>query len=258
MRKAKFPSRGLYAITPSDLPFEELYFKLKTLLEAGVELVQLRDKPKRLLVGQALKVRELCHRYGVPLIVNDDVPLAKRLEADGVHLGREDIPLRRARAILGEEKLIGLSCYDRLDLALKAQREGADYVAFGAFYPTPSKERTARPSPELLRKAKRRLKIPVVAIGGITPENVRPLLEAGADSIAAISGLFRGDPREAVSAFRRAMVPRRSEAPLPNRPPRAFPVGRTPEPQGASGGRPPPRSRSGSTLDPAPLRRRVA
>lgn len=202
----KFPPYGLYAITPSDLPFEELYFKLKTLLEVGVEVVQLRDKRKRLTGEQAVEILRLCRRYGIPLIINDDVFLAQELGADGVHLGQDDMSLREARRILGREAIIGISCYNRFDLAERAEREGADYVAFGAFYPTKSKEKTVPAKVELLRKAKERFRVPIVAIGGITPQNVCPLLEAGADVVAAISSLFRGDPAEAVRAFQRAMA----------------------------------------------------
>lgn len=224
--------KGLYAITPSSLPFQELYCKLQALLEAGVDLVQLRDKEGVLSFGQARALLKLCRRFGVPLIVNDDPLLARELGADGVHLGRDDPPLKRAREILGAGAIVGLSCYNRLELAEQAEREGADYVAFGAFYPTKSKEGTVRATPELLRRAKRRLKVPVVAIGGITPKNARPLLEAGADLIAAISSLFQGDPKEAVVRFRRVMGPPAPTTPR-SRLPRAFRAGRTPGSRGA-------------------------
>ena len=132
----------------------------------------------------------LCHDHGIPLIINDDVELAVAVGAHGVHLGKADSTVRSARKQLGAEAIIGVSCYNELERAVEAASEGADYVAFGRFFPSQSKPDTVTADPELLRQARQRLGIPVVAIGGITPENGQPLITAGAQLLAAIHGVF--------------------------------------------------------------------
>jgi len=161
-------------------------------LAGGARIVQYRSKStdpraRREQCGQLI---ERCHAYGARLIVNDDVTLARELSADGVHLGQEDVPLIAARAELGSGILIGVSCYDSLPRALEAQQQGADYVAFGSFFPSPVKPHAARATLALLRAARSVLGLPIVAIGGITPDNGHVLVEAGADALAVISSLF--------------------------------------------------------------------
>jgi len=134
----------------------------------------------------------------VPLIVNDDPRLAWDIGADGVHLGQDDPPYEEARALLGPEATLGVSCYNSLDRAVSAQRIGADYVAFGRFFPSKTKPRAKQAPLALLREARRQLSIPIVAIGGITPENGSALIEAGADRVAVIEGVFgQPDPEAA-------------------------------------------------------------
>src|SRR5262249_5338269 len=132
----------------------------------------------------------LCRAAGVPLVVNDDLDLARSLGADGVHLGREDAAIAEARAQLGPGRILGASCYDRIDLALAARRAGADYVAFGSAFPSATKPGAVRAPLALYREAKARVDVPIVAIGGITRGNARSLIDAGADAVAVISALF--------------------------------------------------------------------
>jgi thiamine-phosphate pyrophosphorylase len=156
-------------------------------------MVQYRSKgvDARCRRQQAGRLAELCGVEGALLIINDDVALARELSADGVHLGREDMSVADARAALGSRALIGVSCYDSLARAREAQREGADYVAFGSFFPSGVKPGAVRAPLELLRAARVVIDLPVVAIGGITPENGRAVVEAGADALAVISSLFQ-------------------------------------------------------------------
>jgi thiamine-phosphate pyrophosphorylase len=140
----------------------------------------------------------------VLFIVNDDVTLAKETQADGVHLGREDASLVQARAQLGPKVIIGLSCYNELARVETAQAQGADYVAFGRFFPSRTKPRAVPANLDLLREAKKKLRIPVVAIGGITPENGASLIAAGADALAVIEGVFgQADVRAAATRYSR-------------------------------------------------------
>lgn len=187
---ASFPS-GVYALTPECGDTGRLLEMVEVALKGGVAAVQYREKTGDVALRheQASELLGLCRRYQVPLIINDDLRLADLVEADGVHLGREDAGLREARIILGPEKIIGVSCYQSLDMARQAQKDGADYVAFGSFYASPTKPQAQRASLQLLHEAAE-LKVPVVAIGGITQENAAEVIEAGADAIAVISALF--------------------------------------------------------------------
>ncbi len=154
-------------------------------------MLQYRDKTadsaRRLDEARALHA--LCARFNVPLIINDDVALAVSVGAAGIHLGEHDGDLLAARSALGSGAIIGVSCYDSLSRARQLAAAGADYLAFGAFYPSPTKPHARRASPELLRSAKS-LGLPLVAIGGITADNAQPLLDAGADFLALISAVF--------------------------------------------------------------------
>nr|MCU0843256.1 thiamine phosphate synthase [Thiobacillaceae bacterium] len=151
---------------------------------------------------QAAALRTLTHRFDALLIVNDDMDLAGFCEADGVHLGENDGELALARARLGAGKILGASCYQDPALAMNAARAGADYVAFGSFFPSPSKPQARRAGLELLAAGKAVSGRPVCAIGGITPANARPLVQAGADMLAVISALYDApDPAEATRQF---------------------------------------------------------
>lgn len=187
----RFPG-GLYAITPETPDTDHLLAQVEAALTGGAAAVQYRDKSGDVARrhAQASELVALCRQFGAPLIVNDDLRLADLADADGVHLGRDDGSLREARIILGPHKFIGASCYQSLELARAAQAAGADYVAFGSFYPSPTKPAADRADPTLLREAAAALQLPIVAIGGITPGNAAALLDAGADSLAVLSALF--------------------------------------------------------------------
>ena len=195
------PPRGLFAIT--DGPRPDLRAAVERALEGGAVIVQYRDKSgegerRR---AEAADLLTVCHRFGVPLIVNDDVELAATIGADGVHLGEHDGDIAAARTRLGPTAIIGVSCYDSLDRARQLAGAGADYLAFGAFFPSPTKPQARRAHADLLRDAKA-LGLPLVAIGGITPDNAQPLIEAGADFVAAISGVFAtADPSAATRRY---------------------------------------------------------
>jgi thiamine-phosphate pyrophosphorylase len=201
----KPPCRGLYAITDAELiPDHLLTHAVEQAILGGARLIQYRDKnfdaARRLAQAQALNA--LCRRHAIPLIINDDVELAFQVGAAGVHVGQDDPAFAVARARLGDQALIGVSCYDRLDLALEAERAGADHVAFGAMFPSPTKPDEVRASLELLREARAVLTVPIVAIGGITPDNAPLLLAAGADALAVISGVFaQPDPQAAARRY---------------------------------------------------------
>ncbi len=199
-----FPRRGLYAITPSCQDFPRLLGQIEVALRGGAKVVQLRDKQHRLSQAEATCLLQLCHAYQVPLIINDDIELAERIGADGVHLGREDAGLSQARDRLGSEAIIGISCYADLKRAISAEKAGATYVAFGAFFPSATKPDAPLAPMELLSSAKAVLTCPIVAIGGITPGNGAVLLDAGADLLAVIDGIFsHQNPSRAVRHYAR-------------------------------------------------------
>ena len=184
------PLRGLYLITPDDTDLARLSSRVAAVLPYAACL-QYRNKratPDERL-AQASAMRELCSAAGVPLVVNDDPALASAVGADGVHLGEHDCAIAAARALLGQASLVGVSCYDRFEHAVAALAQGADYLAFGAFFPSPTKPAARRADLALLRRA-RALGAPLVAIGGITPDNARSVVGAGADMVAVISGVF--------------------------------------------------------------------
>jgi thiamine-phosphate pyrophosphorylase len=184
--------KGLYAITPDSADTRALLAKVKQALQGGAQAVQYRTKSDDLTRKheQASELLALCRQYRVPLIINDDVRLATLIDADGVHLGADDAPLKEARINLGPDKIIGVSCYQDIELALRSAAAGADYVAFGSFYPSPTKPQAKSCPLSLLSTAKTKLAVPVVAIGGVTPANAQELIAAGADAVAVISALF--------------------------------------------------------------------
>ncbi len=198
---------GLYAITDSGQ--QRLAQQVELALEGGARIVQYRDKStnQKRRETQARKLLDLCRKYSALFIINDDVDLAAATGADGVHLGRDDQDITSARNELRDEAIIGVSCYNRLELALAAQKAGASYVAFGRFFPSSTKPHAVQAEIELLREAKQKLHIPIVAIGGITPENGASLIAAGADMLAVIQGLFgQKDIRAAAEQFNKLFV----------------------------------------------------
>jgi thiamine-phosphate pyrophosphorylase len=203
--------RGLYAITPELAgPAPSLARQVELAIAGGARLIQYRDKSqdragdRERRLAQAHALRAVCRGAGVPLIINDDATLAAAVSAGGVHLGRDDVSPAEARRLLGPAAIIGVSCYDRLELAEAAQAAGADYVAFGSFFPSGTKPLAVRAELDLLRRAHRSIRVPLVAIGGITPENGAALIAAGADLLAVVSGVFGGpDPRAAAQAYAR-------------------------------------------------------
>ena len=196
--------RGLYAVTPDIADTADLVTKVEAALAGGACFLQYRNKAAdaTLRFAQAQSLLAVCRKYRVPLIINDDLALAIALDADGVHLGAEDGSLATARSQLGPDKLLGASSYNRLEIALAAVRDGANYVAFGSFFASGVKPGAVRAPLELLREAKRQLPVPVAAIGGITLDNAPQLVAAGADSVAVISALFGApDIRAAAGGF---------------------------------------------------------
>lgn len=206
--------KGLYAITPplscDDHSSIKVFLdSVKQAIEGGAGLIQYRDKVNtskvRLWVAQ--KLCELCRCHGVLLIINDDVTLARHAVADGVHIGHDDVSLAVAREVLGSDAIIGVSCYNQLALAQAAQRQGADYVAFGRFFPSRTKPDAVRADVELLRLAKQTIHLPVVAIGGINADNGTGLVKAGADMLAVVDTVFgAADPHRAAKKLARCFL----------------------------------------------------
>lgn len=190
---------GLYAITPDLADTNELLRKVRLALQGGARVLQYRNKTAdaALRLQQASALRTLTREFDTALIVNDDAALAAQVNADGVHLGGEDGSVAAARALLGESKLIGVSCYNRAPLALAAVQQGADYVAFGAFFPSNVKPNAVKAEVSMLRTARHEIHVPIVAIGGITQQNGAELTQAGADSLAVISALWDAPDIEA-------------------------------------------------------------
>ncbi|SFP44547.1 thiamine-phosphate diphosphorylase [Nitrosomonas cryotolerans] len=183
---------GLYAITPNQIDTEGLLIMTEQALAGGVRLIQYRNKAAgtELLREQAHALAHLCQKYSVPLIINDHLGLAIEVKAAGLHIGQTDISIREARYWLGKRKIIGASCYNCLDLAIRAEVQGFDYVAFGAFYASVTKPEAVPASIDLLHQAKKRLLTPVVAIGGINLINAEILIKNGSNAIAVCSTLF--------------------------------------------------------------------
>jgi thiamine-phosphate pyrophosphorylase len=196
----------LYLITPPAFELASFSRALEDALQGGdVAAVQLRLKdvsdPDVLRIGAALK--PIVQDAGAAFILNDRPDLAAKLDADGVHVGQEDASYAQARAAMGRDKIVGVTCHDSRHLAMQAAEAGADYVAFGAFYPTRTKDPKTSAAPELLEIWSETTETPCVAIGGITVENAEPLVRAGADFLAVSAGVWKhpDSPRAAVAAF---------------------------------------------------------
>ncbi|WGZ95045.1 MAG: thiamine phosphate synthase [Candidatus Thiothrix putei] len=183
--------QGLYVITDGSTG-DALLSKVEQALRGGAAIVQYRDKTTDQVwrEQEATALRSLCRDHHALFIINDDVALAKSVQADGVHVGRDDSALSAAREVLGNTAIIGVSCYNQLQLALNAAEQGADYIAFGSFFPSPTKPNAPRATLELLHQARQQLTLPICAIGGITLDNAPDLLANGADMLAVITDVF--------------------------------------------------------------------
>lgn len=206
MTLERIPLRGLYAITPSDNLLPRLSALVSSALAGGVRFVQYRNKfaPPPLKRAQAAELLRICRAADARLIVNDDLQLAIEIGADGVHLGRDDGDIEAARRALGMERILGVSCYDDVARAEAAAAAGADYIAFGSVFASNTKPEATRASLDLLAETKRRLPLPVAAIGGITIGNVGQVIAAGADMVAVITDLFDAmNIQERAAAYQR-------------------------------------------------------
>ena len=193
------PISGLYAVTPELEDDADLFDRVGSALRGGTRFVQYRDKGRgdeRSLV-RARRLLQLCHGQNARLIINDSVDLCRRVGADGVHLGRDDGAVGAARAVLGQDVMIGVSCYNEFERALRAEEAGADYIAFGSVFVSSVKPQAVRAPLELFRRARRELRLRLVAIGGIDTHNAREVIAAGAHAVAVISDLFEAQDIEA-------------------------------------------------------------
>lgn len=184
---------GIYAITdPALLAGDKLDRYVDAALQGGISMLQYRNKSAdhRLRIEEATRLQILCNRYDVPLLINDDIQLCIDVGAAGVHLGQSDSALPEARRLLGDAAIIGITCHSDIDAALQAEAGGASYVAFGRFFPSRTKPDAALAAPQILSAAKKKLQIPLVAIGGVNAENGASLIAAGADMLAVIDYLF--------------------------------------------------------------------
>ncbi len=209
----------LYLLTPPEIEPKAFAEKLAEALDAGnVACVQLRLKGASddAVRGAAERLLPVCHARAVPLLINDRPDLAKETGADGVHVGQQDALCAEARRVLGKDAIVGVTCHGSRHLAIQAVEAGADYVAFGAFFPTTTKETKAHPHPEILTWWAETTVVPCVAIGGITVENCPLMVQAGADFLAVLRGVWTRErgPGEAVRAFNRA-IREAADAPPP-------------------------------------------
>lgn len=197
-----FPCSGIYAITQSEnKTSDQVLSEVGEAIKGGVSVVQYRDKQPVEPVYLAGALKELCHAHNIPIIINDQVELARHIGADGVHIGLNDSQITYVREVLGKKAIIGVSCYDSIDCATHAQQLSADYVAFGRFFPSSTKPQAAPASLATLQQAKKSIQIPIVAIGGILPNNGAQLLSAGADLLAVIGGIFTESPYQSALAY---------------------------------------------------------
>ncbi len=191
----QFKIAGLYAITPDSVDTELLCQMVEASILGGATIVQYRNKvaDHKLRTKQARTLLELCKKHQVPFIINDHVTLCLEINADGVHIGGDDGDIAAIKSRIGEDKILGVSCYGEFARAEAAEKAGADYIAFGACFPSSTKPNAPRADLDLFTQAKK-LNLPSVAIGGITLENAASVVEAGANAIAVIGELFKQEP----------------------------------------------------------------
>lgn len=198
----KFPNSGLYAITQTEgKNGETIISEVQSAIKGGASVIQYRDKKPVDALYLGKELLSICNQKHIPLIINDDAELAKQIGADGVHIGKDDGAIAIARKILGAKAIIGISCYDDINIALKAESQGVDYVAFGRFFPSNSKPLALPAHCQTLQLAKQQIKIPIVAIGGILPKNGGQLLASGANVLAVIGGVFDTHPEQSAHAY---------------------------------------------------------
>ncbi|MGE5500410.1 MAG: thiamine phosphate synthase [Ignavibacteriales bacterium] len=201
----------LYLITPPAIDDLAAFGReLAQALDAGdvaALQIRLKDAPDEVVAAAVDVLTPICHARNVAVILNDDPRLAARLGCDGVHIGQSDMPLAEARKLMGANAMIGVTCHDSRHFAMEAAEGGADYVAFGAFFPTSTKETVHRPDPEILTIWQETMEIPCVAIGGITADNAGELAKAGADFVAVCSAVWNDPegPAAAVKAINAAI-----------------------------------------------------
>jgi len=186
---------GPYAITPDLNQTNDLLNKTRQVLEGGVKLVQYRNKSanESLRREQAKLLLSLCREHNALLIINDHLEIAIEIDADGVHVGKNDVSVSAAKNQLGQNKIVGTSCYNQLDLAMQAQKDGADYIAFGAFFSSLTKPNAVSVSISLVNQAQKALSIPIVGIGGIQLTNARTVIQSGCAAIAVCHDLFQAE-----------------------------------------------------------------
>ncbi len=196
--------KGLYLVTPDWDDTDQLLSVTESALKAGIAMLQYRHKTatEALQRHQATALRDLCRQYKVPFIVNDHLALCEEIDADGVHVGGTDATVAAVRSVMGPDKIIGASCYGDLQRAHDAAAAGANYVAFGGFYPSRVKKYEVSTPVDIISRAKAALTVPVCVIGGMTPENAVPLVNEGADLVAAISSVYQHEhPASAAADF---------------------------------------------------------
>ena len=215
-------AKGLYAISPDidvadAVRCRQFIAQLEQMLDSGLSLFQLRSKAAESTKKSSLAktCRRLCHEYQTPFIINDDVKLAKQCDADGVHVGQGDSAVAQVRKQLGKNAIIGVSCHGDLVLAGEAIDQGANYVAFGRFFPSNTKPDAPPADIRVLQRAKYQFHVPIVAIGGIRVSNANYVLDAGADLLAMIDGLFNSDDLSATLSYLQGLF-RKSRHPAAN------------------------------------------
>lgn len=199
--------KGLYAITDEHLtPHSSILQQAEEALRAGVSILQYRNKHESDEEAEPVcrGLQALCREHSAIFIIDDRAELAQRIGADGLHIGKDDMPLKRARELF-PKGIIGVSCYGSVKKALKAQEEGADYVAFGSFFPSPTKPHSGVVSLEVLKEAKKQLRIPVCAIGGINAANIHQVAACRPDMISLVSAVFGSEITHNVTQLKQGM-----------------------------------------------------